>query len=270
MTFEAETHLPMSTKYDLKVPASTTSVSGKSLGKDFRFSFTTQLVTLKRHAPDGVTDLNPSIFMLFDQRVDPSAILACTRLTSSKDTKLPVDALTVDVDKMKEVDDKKKHPSGRFVCLSLKAGIESLTLDTTYKVTVGSPGVPSAEGPIQGNLFSFNFSTPAPFHAKDCFHGNGTITISFNNQIKASAFRKAIDAAKKPFCTIEPRIPHKGEDADAKNAPKECKVLSVTPHNIVVKCAEPRGSYSLQLQPVAGAIDIYGQQFQVTCSIPFF
>ncbi len=184
---------PMATKYTVTVPAGTKSAVGGILAQEVTFTFTTPPPQVQSfHPGGGPTTLEPLLFVAFDQRVDPAAVLKTIALTAGGEVNVPVGqqpAQAVAVD-----------PGGRIIAtpaptpIPTVAGapaiplrlateeevaadrqvkqsaaqaqpgywlafrpVEPLPPATQFSVSIG-PGTPSAEGPLttaNGQAFSF-------------------------------------------------------------------------------------------------------------------
>ena len=78
---------PLATQYTVTVPAGTQSAVGGVLAKEVSFTFTTPPPQVQSfHPAGGPTVLEPLLFVAFDQRVDPAAVLATVKLTAGGQT----------------------------------------------------------------------------------------------------------------------------------------------------------------------------------------
>ena len=145
LVFEPSPRFPMATEYTVEVPAGTPSATGGKLGKAEAVRFGTPAPVVQVALPEkGPTRRDPVIFVGFDQKVDPTAVLRTTKVVAG------VAAVEMRIATAEEIaaDPGLEGPlSGRnaatWMALRPKA---PLPLDTSVTVTVG-PGTPSAEGP---------------------------------------------------------------------------------------------------------------------------
>lgn len=197
--------LPAATEFSAVVPAGTTSETGGVLTDDVRWSFTTPPPSVDRFV--GVEDstvLDPVFVAVFDQRVDPGAVLAVTSLeTNGGDVPLRVATATeidTDVDARAAFDE---ALDGRAVAFT--PAVE-LGPDTSFTIRLG-PGTPSAEGPLTSTAAElFTGRTFGSLRVVDtrCDWGDGCspgtpFVIEFNNALDPQAFEAE-------FVTIEPAV----------------------------------------------------------------
>jgi hypothetical protein len=203
----AEGRLPMATEFEVSVPA------GAASAKPLTWKFATPAPKLVAKYPEGVsTRRDALIFMEFDQRVEPSAVLrtlkvsagaAAPALRLAKD-----DEIAADENVSRLV---KAATAGRWLAVrAVGAGgeaREALPADSPVTVTVGA-GTPSAEGPRRTTAAqSFSFRTYGPFRVTShrCGWNNRCSpsdqwVIQVSNPIDAEAF----DSSK---VKVEPEVP---------------------------------------------------------------
>lgn len=197
LTFEYDStlidRLPKATSYRVTVPAGIKSVSGEALEKEVTWTFTTPAPVLTSKYPEGIPQpLDPLIFLEFDQRIDPAAVLKTIRLYAGG---TPYDVVLASEDEIKANETisnlTKNAQDGRWMVFK---AVESFPAATTISITVG-PGTPSAEGPaVTSTAQSFSFSTYAPLRVEDhgCYYGNNqcppgaSFYIRFNNPLDES------------------------------------------------------------------------------------
>ena len=149
LRFEHESELidrlPMATTYTVEVPAGTTSATGGELADTASWEFTTPPATVLSFGPDtDALPLEPIFVALFDQRVDPAAVLEVTKITAD-DEERPLRLAT-------EAEVQQDDFASRVVEAALDGRwvafrpTDPLTPDRAVKVRVG-PDIPSAEGP---------------------------------------------------------------------------------------------------------------------------
>ena len=77
LVLQPKNRLPMATDYTVTVPAGTQALSGAALGQTLTFTFRTPPPRILQMSPQGENlPLQPEIFVLFDQAIDPQQILA--------------------------------------------------------------------------------------------------------------------------------------------------------------------------------------------------
>jgi uncharacterized protein YfaS (alpha-2-macroglobulin family) len=205
----AEGRLPMATEFEVTVPARP-GASGAAASKPLAWKFATPAPKLTAKYPEGVNARRDAvIFMEFDQRVEPEAVLRTLKVSAGA-AAVAVrlareDEIAADENVSRRV---KAATKGRWLALRASAaGGEALPGDTPVTVTVG-PGTPSAEGPRTTTApQSFSFRTYGPFrvtsHAcgwnNKCSPSDQWI-FQFNNPIDVEAF----DASR---VKVEPEVP---------------------------------------------------------------
>jgi alpha-2-macroglobulin len=148
LLFEPELRFPMATEYQAEVPAGTKSATGGALAQAVRWTFRTPPPTVVTSHPtkdSGSQQRQPLIFIAFDQKVDPSAVVAHTTLKVAGDGAVNVRQATP---AEAEADDTvrqmgKDAIDGRWVALR---PVDPLPVGAAVTVSI-PPGLPSAEGP---------------------------------------------------------------------------------------------------------------------------
>lgn len=203
LKFEPAGRLPMATVYTVEVPAGTRGTSGAPLAEPIRWSFSTPAPRALGARPQGSpTRLTPVMAVVFDQRVDPAAVLRTVRVRVGG-TVLPVRLATA-----AEIDAQgdnlrgtlASYPAGRAVAFRTVA---SLPRGATVRVSVG-PGTPSAEGPRTTTVDQFwEFETYGPLRITNkycsCRPGEG-FYVTFSNQLDERTFSERM-------VTVEPAVP---------------------------------------------------------------
>jgi uncharacterized protein YfaS (alpha-2-macroglobulin family) len=198
--------LPGATEYRAEVPAGTRAVNGSTLADTVSWTFTTPPVSVTDFVGDDeTTTLTPILVATFDQRVDPTAVLATTELSTAGATHPLRLATTADV----EADDEARRAvaaalDGRAVAFRPSA---ALPADTAFTVRIG-PGTPSAEGPLTTETAStFTGRTFGGFDIEQttCDWGDGCVpgtpfVVEFTNAIDPDAFSADL-------LTVDPAIP---------------------------------------------------------------
>ena len=247
---------PMATEYVAEVPAGTASATGGVLAETVRWTFTTPPPRVLRSEPSyGPQPRDPLMFIAFDQRVDPEAVLDTVQVTASGRT-YPVRLAT---DEEIETDKRIKQlseSSGENRWFAFRPD-ELLPSDTTVVVNVG-PGTPSAEGPLTTEqVQAYNFRTFAPLridrhrcgyydNAVDC-PPLTPFEIVFNNPLDLNVFDEA-------QVTVTPEIPG--------------QVIEVFDTTLRIR-GQTAGRTTYQVT-VAGVIqDIFGQQLGKDAELTF-
>lgn len=200
--------LPMATEYTVTIPAGTQSMTGGELEEAVTFTFKTPTPTITNRYPTSSQPqpLDPLIFIAFDQRIDPEAVLDSISMTAGG---MPVAfklASEEQVEKHARVGPMAERTEpGRWLAFTPR---EPLPPDTDVSVVVG-PGTPSAEGPlVTQSEQGFGFHTYAPLRIVDhgCSWGDREcrpltpLYIEFNNPLDLDAFTE-------DMITIEPELP---------------------------------------------------------------
>ncbi|HXE72674.1 MAG TPA: Ig-like domain-containing protein, partial [Candidatus Nitrosotenuis sp.] len=161
LLFQPQGRFPMATRYTVTVPAGTTSATGGKLAQATTFTFTTPPPNLESYFPSGgPTELNPLMFVAFDQKIQPEAVLKTIKVQAGN----LQPGLRLASDQEIQADPGVRAASSRYSkdrWLAFRA-TQPLPPDTTVRVTVG-PGTPSAEGPLTTTRpQEFSFRTYGP------------------------------------------------------------------------------------------------------------
>ncbi len=211
LTFEYDSALidrfPKATSYTATIPAGTKSAAGGTLEASVEWTFSTPPpVVVRWHPADIPQPLEPVLFLAFDQRIDPEAVLKTVHLNAGgRDVGLRL-ASEEEIQADAQVRRLAKNAlPDRWLALRPQ---EPLPPGTTIQVRVG-PGTPSAEGPLvtsQSKGFSFHTYDPLRIEEHGCSWGNEQCRpltpffIRFNNNIDNLKF-------KEEFLTISPELP---------------------------------------------------------------
>ena len=197
--------LPMATSYTVEIPAGTESQSGGELAETFRFEFETPPPTLTRLIPNyGAVELRPVFLAVFDQRVEPSAVLEAITLESDgREYRLRL-AYPAEIEADEDVSYYATEAlEGTWVAFR---PLLPLKPDSPVKVTVG-PHVPSVEGPnTGGDSSTTEVRTYAPLRVEytncsrwECSPGDG-LEVYFNNPLDVASVEDA-------ELSVSPEIP---------------------------------------------------------------
>jgi uncharacterized protein YfaS (alpha-2-macroglobulin family) len=248
LTFEYDSdlidRLPKATAYTVTIPAGTKSETGGVLEKAVTWKFSTPAAKVVSIYPQDIPQpLQPLIFVSFDQRIDPAAVLKTIQVFAANRPSRLVLASQAEIEKDESISRYVKNAQeGRW--LVFKAA-EPFPAATFVSVTIG-PGTPSAEGPlVTTSAQSFSFSTYAPLSIEDygCYWGSGDcvpmapFNIRFNNSLDDSAFTEAM-------LSISPGIPG--------------MVVNIYSDSIVIT-GETRGQTTYTVTLSADLKDVFGQ-----------
>jgi uncharacterized protein YfaS (alpha-2-macroglobulin family) len=211
LTFEYDSELidrlPKATEFHATVPAGTKSTAGGALADAVTWTFKTPPPKIVTNYPsDSPQPLEPLFFILFDQRIDPAAVLKTVQVTSGSGNVDIVLASQTEIDEDERVRQlTKDSPEGRW--LAFRA-TQSFSPETNISVSIG-PGTPSAEGPLTTTeTQSFGFSTYAPLRIEEhrCSWYDDKcppltpFSIRFNNPLNMDVFSE-------DMLNVEPEIP---------------------------------------------------------------
>jgi alpha-2-macroglobulin len=201
LTFEYDSELidrlPKATRYQVTIPAGTTSATGGVLAKAVEWTFSTPPPKATFTYPaDEAQPLDPLFFIAFDQRIDPVAVLGTIQVSAAGQ---PV-ALQLASQAEVQADGKlstviKNTPEGRWLAFRTQGGLPA---DAQVQVTIG-PGTPSAEGPLlseQAQTYSFRTYAALRVSEHGCYYGGDQCRpltpfyIRFNNPLDAGAYRE--------------------------------------------------------------------------------
>jgi uncharacterized protein YfaS (alpha-2-macroglobulin family) len=205
LLFEADNdqRFPAATDYTVDIPAGTKSATGANLTAAKSFRFATPPPQMQSHFPnDGPQRRDPLMFVSFDQRINPEAVLANIKVTSgstqfkvrlASETEINADASVSNLAKYAE-----KNRWLAFRVVDANGNKTMLPTDASVSVMVAA-GTPSAEGPKKtATPQSFSFHTYGAFHVTESRCGwNGNCSpfdqwsINFTNPIDAEAFDPA-------------------------------------------------------------------------------
>lgn len=199
--------LPMATEFVAEIPAGTTSASGGVLAETVRWTFSTPPVQMLTSYPNNeIQPLEPLIFIAFDQRIDPTAVLPTLHITANNETHPIRLADTAEVAADERVSQLVAYTQeGYWLAVRPERPFPA---NATITITVG-PGTPSTEGPrLTTNAQSFSFSTYPPLeivrHTCGWYEGEcpplNPFIIEFNNPLDPEAFSETM-------IRIEPSLP---------------------------------------------------------------
>jgi uncharacterized protein YfaS (alpha-2-macroglobulin family) len=206
LLFVPEGRFPMATQYSVTVPAGTRSATGGTLAADRTWSFKTPAPQVKTTYPEGDESRarDSIMFIEFDQRIDPAAVLRTIHVRSGKNelkTRLAT-ATEVEQDetvrKLAASAEKGRWIALRAVDATSGEARQALPGDASITVSIG-PGTPSAEGPLtteKAQTFSFRTYGPLRVTEHECGYENrctpfDSFSITLSNPLDEDAFEKS-------------------------------------------------------------------------------
>ncbi len=217
LIFQPDGRFPMATSYTVTVPAGTRAANGAALTSEKRWGFTTPPLTVKATYPSK--DIRQSrdavMFIEFDQRIDPAAVLAAVRV-SSGDRLLKTRLATSDEVKQTIAGDRNgtaaftHAENGRllaFRAIDSRTGETHLALppDSRIKVSLLS-GAPSAEGRnLSQQSHDFWFNTYGPLRVTD--HGCGGEGCTTYDRFDIEFTNELADDFDESKIKVEPELP---------------------------------------------------------------
>ncbi|HEU4452634.1 MAG TPA: MG2 domain-containing protein, partial [Longimicrobium sp.] len=144
LRFEPQGRLPMATEFTVEVPAGTRAAGGGTLAQAERWTFATPAPTARGAAPwSTATRRDPVMVVLFDQRIDPAAVLRSITVRANG-AAVPVRLATAaELAADSEAVKPPAEEAGKWIAFR---PVSPLPLNARVQVVVG-PGTPSAEGP---------------------------------------------------------------------------------------------------------------------------
>lgn len=214
LLFVPDGRFSMATQYAVSVPAGTRSAGGAALTAQRTWSFKTPPPQVKTTYPEGGARARDSImFVEFDQRIDPAAVLRNLHVRSGKSELKIRLATDMEVEREETVSQlAKASEKGRWVAFrAVDAASNETRLalpgDSTVNVSIG-PGTPSAEGPLlttKAQDFSFRTYGPLRVTEHECSYDKrcspfDSWSITFSNPLDQDAFQQS-------QVRVEPEIP---------------------------------------------------------------
>ncbi len=200
LIFHPQSRFPMATTYVVTVPAGTRAANGGTLTTEKSWSFTTPPLTVKASYPSKYIKQprDALMFMEFDQRIDPAAVLPAIRVSSGGRI-LKMRLATTDEVKQ-EISRNATAPLSKavndrwlaFRAIDPNTGQPDRALPSDSRITVSLvTGAPSAEGPNRTQKsHDFSFSTYGPLKVTE--HGcdgasscrpYDSFAVEFNNPL---------------------------------------------------------------------------------------
>ncbi|HEU0036765.1 MAG TPA: DUF6049 family protein [Kofleriaceae bacterium] len=208
--FDPEVRFPQATTYTVEVPAGTKSANGGVLKDGVKFTFETPPPTMVTSFPQSYRPqhLNVPLFVMFDQKIDPAAVLAKLKVTANGK---PWAMTLLDAAQIASWKDSKRSDEAQLAALVEAAHkneqdgrwlafrpAQAFPADAQVAVTIEA-GTPSAEGPNKTKTVqTYGFRTYAPLqirraecgYNKQCPPGTAFV-IEFNNPLDVDKFDEA-------------------------------------------------------------------------------
>jgi uncharacterized protein YfaS (alpha-2-macroglobulin family) len=200
LVFDPEVRFPQATTYTIEIPAGTRSATGNVLAAAKKFTFTTPTPRMISSWPSyGPQKLDAPMFVMFDQKIDPAAVLATVKVEAAG-KKYGLRLLTAD--------ELEKHETLKSLVASAKANEQEgrwlafraeteFPKDTRVTIAIG-PGTPSAEGPNKTKdtqTFSFETYPPLRIVRAQCGWGEcppgAPFSIEMNNPLATEKWTDA-------------------------------------------------------------------------------
>jgi uncharacterized protein YfaS (alpha-2-macroglobulin family) len=209
--FDPAIRFPQATTYTVEIPAGTKSANGGVTKDRTSFTFETPPPAMISNYPSQYQPqhLDVPMFVLFDQKIDPAAVLAHTKVNANGQS-VALELLdAAAIAKNKQVaalvaDAKKNEQDGRWLAFRAQ---KAFPKDAQITVEIAA-GTPSAEGPNQTKAAqSYAFKTYPPLEIKraECGYGSECrpgmpFVIEFNNPLDQDKWDDAL-------LSIAPEIP---------------------------------------------------------------
>ena len=206
LQFEPQQRFAMANDYVVTVPAGMMSASGARLETESSVRFSTPVPTLTKSYPpvDETQPRNPLMYVEFDQRIDPAAVLKQIRIKAGSLQLKSRLATSEEVRSNEEVHKLAERAAAghwlAFLAVNQNAAQPSNTLPPGGRVSVSiGPGTPSAEGPkrtTKAQTFSFDVHGPLRVIGHDCDEKkrcevNDLFDIKFSNTLDEASFKKS-------------------------------------------------------------------------------
>ena len=205
LLFEPDVRFPMATEYSVSVPVGTKAANGGTLSNTKAWTFTTPAPTVKTTYPGTHTPqpLDALMFVEWDQRIDPEAVLKAIKVTNGTTQVRLRLATTEEIEADQNVKEFVKNAEKdrwlAFRAIDANGNTKSALPGNAYmRVTIG-PGTPSMEGSrttAAKQEFYFHTLGPLRITRSDCGYNNRCRPhdgwrIEFNNAIDATAFHES-------------------------------------------------------------------------------
>lgn len=209
LLFEPSGRFPMATNYSVAVPAGTKSATGSALGGAKTWTFATPAPKVKQtYPPANATQARDALmFIEFDQRIDPAAVLKTIKVVGGKTELRTRLASKAEIEANENVHNLTKDAEkDRWIAFrAVDANGDSrlaLPVNESINILVG-PGTPSAEGPVatkEQQSFAFRTFGPLRLLNAQCQSGNNNQRdcapddiwrFEFSNNLDADSFQES-------------------------------------------------------------------------------
>jgi alpha-2-macroglobulin len=196
LVFEPVGRFPMATNYVVEAPAGTRAAGGGTLAKAVAWTFATPAPTLlASHPVGGPARRDPLLFVAFDQKVEPQAVIGGVQIRAAGQTfraRLAGAEEVLADESVKALSERSE--AGRWLVFRSEA---PLPVDVDVTVTVPA-GTPSAEGPkrtTKAQEWRFRTFGPLRVKAHRCGYNNQCPPftpwqVELTNPIDAKRFRR--------------------------------------------------------------------------------
>jgi len=214
LLFEPDGRFPMATEYHVMIPAGTKSALGGTLANAVEWDFKTPPLNIKKSYPaEGSNRRDALMFIEFDQRIDPAAVLGYISVaagTQNLSTQLATAAeieADASISELVKAAVKDRWLAFRAVDKASNDTRLALPADTSVVVTL-KPGAPSAEGTrTTDKAQNFSFRTYGVLRVVEHKCGYNTNecspfdswNITFSNRLNSAAIQQS-------SVRIEPQI----------------------------------------------------------------
>ena len=253
LVFEPETFFPMATVYQVNIGREVRSMAGNQLSTPVVWTFSTpELCITEDNADIFGYSHNQHIYLEFNQRIDPAALLPFLTVVADHQT-FPVrlaspEAITDD----QSLTQLRNHAgSGRWIVLQTNGKLPG---DSTFQVHLKA-GAPSAEGPLSSQhlqVRTFHTLRPMQLVESDC-GGNLPCDpmdwwiLRFSNNIDQTTFRPEMISIAPPVEGIS---------------------IDQTNHEILICCGVPeKTTYQVTISPEL--CDEFGQPLEQPTIVNF-
>ena len=241
VVFQPTKRFPMSTDYQVEVPAGTRPLAGDPLAAPEKWTFSTPALRMTNSAPSSglPVDLEPLLYAQFDQSIDPKAVLAVTKLVGAAGSaavslRLAAEA-EVEASKIVRVLSSKAEPN-RWLAFRAEG---KLATATAYTVTIG-PEAPSLEGPKKttaGQAFGFRTYGPMKVEQVRCsWSGPCPPLTPFTIQVSNAIDTKKLD---KSMIHVSPDLPAMKISASGQYVTIQGRTKGRTRYKITVDASLP-------------------------------
>ncbi|MCH2579822.1 MAG: hypothetical protein MK133_01330, partial [Planctomycetes bacterium] len=254
---KGKTRFPMASIYQVEIPGGTRSAGGAKLKKKISWTFSTPAPTIvSAHPQGGPKRIDPVMVLVFDQRINPDAVLEyITVRTAAKEYAL---RRATEAELAADARAKKIFSAAAQDRRVAFLATERFPTSATVQIQAGK-GLPSLEGPLKTTKEqAFSFRTFAPLKVtehqcywnnhqkKDCPPGQPML-IYFNNQIDAKVF----DPSQ---VKIEPAL--------------DGKQIIIQVNSLYIRGrTRPRTTYTVTLKP--SIKDVFSQELGKEVSLAF-